>query len=332
VLNGTDAAGTWTLEIVDIAKGESGTLNSWSLEIAADEPEPNSPPVATDDLAATDEDIAVTVDVLSNDSDPDSDPLTIDSVTQGSNGSVVDNGDGTVTYTPDANFNGNDSFTYTINDGRGGTDTATVSVSAAAVNDAPVATDDTAATTPDTPVIVDVLANDTDVDLDTLSIHSVGAASNGTVTVGGSTVTYTPDAGFTGTDSFDYTVSDGNGGFDTGTVTVSVGNETAIYVYDIRFDNKLDGKFRRAVFEIRSEDGDSPVSGVEVTATFAGETYTGYTDENGIFTTSWIRNLASGNYYANVVDLVMTNYYWDRLMDLEDDSDEVLGPDALLSF
>ena len=89
---------------------------------------PNHPPVAVDDLGAGPEDAPITVNVLVNDSDPDSDPLDIVAVTGGANGSAVDNGDGTVTYTPNPDFNGTDTFTYTISDGHGGTDTATVDV------------------------------------------------------------------------------------------------------------------------------------------------------------------------------------------------------------
>ena len=202
------------------------------------------------------------------------------------------------------------------------------------VNDPPVAIDDSAEADQDVAETIDVLANDTDVDSVTLTVTDATNGANGTVTINPDhTVNYTPNAGFFGTDSFDYTVSDGNGGTDTGTVTIDVAQastETAMYVYDIRFDNKLDGKFRRAVFEIHSEG--APLAGVQVTATFADETFTGYSDENGVFSTNWIRNLPSGDYYANVIDLLMTDYDWDRTMDVEDDSDEVDGPDDLLSF
>ena len=87
----------------------------------------NNPPVAVDDNATTSENTTVTVDVLNNDFDIDGDMLTIDSVTQGTNGSVTNNGSN-VTYTPVFGFNGTDSFTYTISDGKGGTDTASVDV------------------------------------------------------------------------------------------------------------------------------------------------------------------------------------------------------------
>ena len=87
----------------------------------------NDPPVAVNDTATTPEDTPITIDVLNNDFDVDGDTLTVDSVTQGTNSSVTNNGNN-VTYTPDPGFSGTDSFTYTISDGNGGTDTATVSV------------------------------------------------------------------------------------------------------------------------------------------------------------------------------------------------------------
>src|SRR5207244_6665286 len=73
-----------------------------------------SAPQALDDTDATSEDTPVTVAVLANDSDPDGDPLTISSVTQGAHGTVVVNADGTLSYTPDANFNGTDTVSYTV--------------------------------------------------------------------------------------------------------------------------------------------------------------------------------------------------------------------------
>ena len=88
-------------------------------------------------------------------------------------------------------------------------------------NTAPVAVDDTVTTNEDVAVTVDVVINDTDVDGDTLFVDSVGVASDGSVTVSSGSVVYTPNANFNGTDSFDYTVSDGTD-TDTGTVTVTV--------------------------------------------------------------------------------------------------------------
>lgn len=87
----------------------------------------NDPPVALDDSATTTQNTPVTIDVLINDSDPDGDTPTVYSATNGTHGSVTNNGS-SVTYTPDDDFASTDSFTYTITDGNGGTATATVSV------------------------------------------------------------------------------------------------------------------------------------------------------------------------------------------------------------
>ena len=91
--------------------------------------EDNIPPVATDDSESTNEDAPVDINVLVNDSDPDSGALTNTGVVSGSgpsSGTVSLNGDGeTFQYTPNPNFHGTDSFVYAISDGNGGTDTAT---------------------------------------------------------------------------------------------------------------------------------------------------------------------------------------------------------------
>jgi hypothetical protein len=88
----------------------------------------NAAPVAVDDNATTVNGFPVQIDVLANDSDPDDDPLTVTSVTDPPNGTAVNNGDGTVTYTPNCGYFGIDTFDYTISDGQGGTDTGTVTV------------------------------------------------------------------------------------------------------------------------------------------------------------------------------------------------------------
>ena len=183
----------------------------------------NDAPVAADDSVSTPEDTPTTITVLGNDSDADGDTLSVTSATDPANGTVVINPDGTIGYTPDADFTGTDTFTYTISDGNGGTDTATVTVTVTPVNDAPVAVDDTATTAEDTPTTITVLGNDSDVDGDTLSVTSASDPANGSVVINpDGTIGYTPDADFTGTDTFTYTISDGNGGTDTATVTITV--------------------------------------------------------------------------------------------------------------
>ena len=80
----------------------------------------NKPPVANDDSVSTNVDTAVVIDVVANDADPESDAIIVVDVTDPANGSVVDNGDGTITYTPDAAYTGSDSFEYTIIDSTAG--------------------------------------------------------------------------------------------------------------------------------------------------------------------------------------------------------------------
>jgi large repetitive protein len=181
----------------------------------------NDVPVAVNDNATTNEDTPVTLNPLGNDTDVDGDPLTITAATS-PQGTVVVNPDGTITFTPNQDFNGPATITYTISDGNGGTSTATITVQVDAVNDAPVANPSTAATNEDTPVTVPVLANDTDVDGDPLTV-TAASAPNGTVVINpDGTVTYTPNPNFNGTDTITYTISDGQGGFSTSTVTVTV--------------------------------------------------------------------------------------------------------------
>ena len=130
--NGLDAAGTWTLEISDNAKGDTGTLNSWSLEIATLCQNPMIHQLlwtirpSRMKMSRSLSTCSPMIPILT------ADPLTIDSVTQGANGTVVIGGSDVI-YTPTGNFNGSDCFTYTISDGRGGTDVATVSVTVTSV-------------------------------------------------------------------------------------------------------------------------------------------------------------------------------------------------------
>lgn len=191
----------------------------------------NDAPVATGDAFSTNEDTALVVPapgLLGNDTDPENDPLTAVLDAGPLNGALALNADGSFTYTPSANFNGSDSFSYHANDGALDSGVVTVTITINAVNDAPVAVDD--GYTVDEDMVLSVtapgpLANDTDVDLDTLfaTTDSGASAQSGTYTVfSDGTVSYTPAANFSGTDTFSYTVTDGNGGTDVGTITVAV--------------------------------------------------------------------------------------------------------------
>ena len=183
----------------------------------------NDAPIARDDTSTTQEDTVVTIGVLGNDTDVDGGPLTPTVTTAPASGTTAVNPNGTITYTPTPEFTGTDTFTYTVTDGNGSTDTATVSITVTPVNDAPTAGDDEATTDEGTPVTISVLSNDTDIDGGPLTPTVTTAPGGGTAAVNADgTITYTPGATFAGEDSFIYTVSDGRGGTDTATVSITV--------------------------------------------------------------------------------------------------------------
>ena len=137
------------------------------------------------------------------------------------------------------------SFSVSVEDGDEDNSTPveqTFSFDVTPVNDAPTAGDDSASTTLPNPVIIDVLANNTDPEGDTLQIASVGTAANGTVTIvddnndGVFEIQYTPDAGYSGNDTFTYDVNDGNGGLSTATVTVTVAPDPSNTPPDVQDD------------------------------------------------------------------------------------------------
>jgi parallel beta-helix repeat protein len=314
------------------AKDADGATDTASVSVTVLGVDPtDQPPSAGDDAATTNEDVAATIAVLANDSDPDGDPLTVIEVSAPSRGSATINANNTIRYVPAPNANGSDSFTYTVSDGRGLTDSATVAVTVTSVNDKPTAAnvrasldedtartitlaaadpdgdpltfritslppngdlhdgpdasgyritgldlpytlaadrvtfvphvdfggedsfqfrahdgaaysafgtvsitvnpvndppeavDDSVTTMEDVSSTVSVLGNDADVDGGPLTVSGVSAPAHGSATVNvDGTVTYTPVASYNGSDSFSYKASDGRGGTDTATVSVTV--------------------------------------------------------------------------------------------------------------
>ncbi|GET38405.1 cadherin-like domain-containing protein [Microseira wollei] len=196
---------------------------------------PVGSPTAT--LANTAEDTAITInssDLLAGFSDVDGDTLSVANLTA-SNGTLVNNNNGTYTFTPNANFNGAVNLTYDVTDGTATLAGQTQTFSVAAVNDAPVAIADSVTTAQNTPLTIatsTLIANDTDVDNPTgdLRITGVSGAVGGTVTLNNNgtpanfsddSILFTPDNSFTGNASFNYTLSDGSL-TSTGAVTVAV--------------------------------------------------------------------------------------------------------------
>ncbi|MFM7071599.1 MAG: Ig-like domain-containing protein, partial [Planctomycetota bacterium] len=186
--------------------------------------------VQNDTFNVNEDSAATTLNVLSNDSLPagSTQTMTIASVgTPSQAGTVAIAADGrSLSYTPAPNFFGADVFTYEVTAGSE-SERGTVTVTVQPVNDPPTAvTDNAVAAQNSTNNIIDVLANDIVLpdQGETLRVTAVGTPTDGSATIGpnGTYVVYSPRGGFAGVDRFTYTVSDGNGGTDTTTITVSV--------------------------------------------------------------------------------------------------------------
>jgi ribosomal protein S30 len=184
---------------------------------------PNRAPTAVTDTVTTAYNTALTINAVSNDTDPENDTLTITANTQPSHGTVSRSGN-VFTYTPTTGYSGADSFTYTISDGKGNSATGIVNITVgAAPNRAPTAVTDTVTTAYNTVLTINALSNDTDPENDTLTVTANTQPSHGTVSRAGNVFTYTPTTGYSGADSFTYTISDGKGNSATGIVNISVG-------------------------------------------------------------------------------------------------------------
>ena len=235
--NLTNASHTFEVRATDAANNLDPTpaARTWTVT--------ERPPVANAQSVSLNEDTTSTVTLTGT--DPDNDPLRFKVTSLPTSGKLYD-GTGTaghlivagdlpyaltgagnaVTYQPNAGYFGPDGFQFKANDGQlDSTSAATVSITVSHVNHAPVANNDSATTPPVTPVTVNVLANDSDPDNDPLTVSAVSTPSHGTAVVNAdNTVMYVPDVGYAGPDSFDYSVSDGNGGTASATVSIVVGN------------------------------------------------------------------------------------------------------------
>ncbi|CAA0194565.1 Ig-like domain-containing protein [Tenacibaculum maritimum] len=271
--NGTDS---FDYTVCDNASPANCTTSTVNVSVGAT-------PDSQNDTANTTEDTAVTVDIYGNDNDIPTDGYLV--TTNPTNGTVtIDNGgtpndpsDDVVTYTPDADFNGTDSFDYTVCDNASPANctTSTVNVSVGATPDSQ---NDMADTTEDTPVIVAIYTNDSNIPTD--GVLNITNPTNGTVTIdnGGTPddpsddiVTYTPDADFNGTDSFDYTVCDNASPANctTATVNVSVGA-----ILDSEDDVANTTEDTAVTVDIYGNDNDIPTNGSLVTTNPANGTVT----------------------------------------------------------
>ena len=192
----------------------------------------------------------IAVGVLANDTDADGDAMTATLVAGVAHGTLTFNPDGTFVYIPSAGFSGTDTFTYQVSDGllTSSVTTATITVTEpapVAVNDSYTMAHDRSLTAvvPGYGGTLGVLSNDTDADSDKLTATIVANVQNGTLSFNsdGSFV-YTPNAGYWGTDSFTYQVSDGLLTSNVATATITVNQVALVAVndtYSIAHDHTL---------------------------------------------------------------------------------------------
>jgi gliding motility-associated-like protein len=206
----------------------------------------NDIPVAVNDVATTAEDTPLTLNILSNDTDVENalDPATVQfsSTTIAGQGTFTYNGNGSVTFTPVANYVGTSTTNYTVKDAAGAiSNSASITITVTPLNDAPIATDDSYQTQEDTQLTGNLISNDTDVDQDVLSITQFTVPGDVTVYTAGQTATVTgigtitinSNGGFVFNPALNYfnaapvlvatyTLSDSKGGSDQATVSIRV--------------------------------------------------------------------------------------------------------------
>jgi large repetitive protein len=178
----------------------------------------NRNPVAVNDSVSIHRDNSIDVNVTANDSDPDNDPVTLITapvIVAPAHGTATKLSGSTIRYTPATGFAGSDTFQYEVGDGRGLRSRAWVSISVTDTNNRPVAVSDTARVAPGNVISINVTANDSDPDHDTVSLISNCISfppTHGTATkLSATNIQYTPAAGWTGVDHFQYEIGDGHG-------------------------------------------------------------------------------------------------------------------------
>ena len=197
-------------------------------------------PVAVDDRCLASEDTPATIDVISNDTDPDGDTLHLTAVEMASSGGSVSIVDNAIAYTPAAHFNGTETVVYTVSDtdgtdpeNLGQSDTGLLTITVSAVADLAEAEDDEVHTSQRTSVDITPLENDSNPDNLNLIITGVSSPQGGSVSVVGSTITYTPTDNFTGDDVFRYSISDSSRSWESeATITVNVVGQATVSACD----------------------------------------------------------------------------------------------------
>ena len=208
------ASYSYQVKARDLAGNETG----WSVTGNAST-DANQPPQPVNDNSTTDQQTAVNIPVLSNDTDPEGDSLSITGFTAPAQGAVTQSGSNLI-YTPSGSYAGSDSFSYTVSDGFDSVD-ASVFVDITAANAPPVAVDDSATVATNGSVTIDVLENDSDADTGAVLTIVPGGftqGNKGSVSLVNGQLVY-EHTSKKGGDSFTYTITDGE---DTDTATVNI--------------------------------------------------------------------------------------------------------------
>nr|WP_308796855.1 Ig-like domain-containing protein [Tolypothrix sp. FACHB-123] len=346
--NNTEASPNTTDRIITFVV-DDGAAHSNTSAVATTTLGFNQAPVATDDIATTDENTVVNINVLGNDSDANNNSLTVTQVnansiavntpiTLASGARLTLNGNGTFDYNPNGQFESlpvnataNDSFSYTISDGKGGTSTATVNLTINGVNDNPIAGTDSLVATqfiPTTITVSTLLANDRDVDTgDTLKITGIsnvvggGAVLFNNFTPANSAddfIVFLPTT--SGTGSFKYTLADNNGGTTTGTVNLLIGS------------TQLGGNGRDS---LSGNDGPDLLDGGNGNDTLIGglgnDTLIGGNGNDlligGTGADTLIGGAGADTFRFALTDSLLSNF--DRIRDLQIGSDRIDGPNTV---
>lgn len=285
-----------TVNVDELATSYAGSplAGPFTTQVTVTDPPPPAAPTAGNDEADLDEDTSAVVDVLANDNDPQGDALTAEVVTPPTHGTATVS-DGKLAFTPAADWHGIDTFTYRAGDGTSASEPATVTVIVRPVNDNPVADDDAVTGDEDSFTTIAVLDGDTDADGNPLSVKALAQPAHGTTSIAADgSITYVPEANWSGTDTFTYSAGDGVSSSPPATVTVTVrpvndapvavadsastATGTAVMVPVLANDSDVDGDALTATIAQAPDNGTAevvpggirftPASGWTGTATF----------------------------------------------------------------
>lgn len=222
-------------------------------------------PIANDDIAITNEDKQICVNVLNNDNDVDGDPIVLSGTIGGPKHGTVSIVGNQVCYIPNSNYNGLDTVKVIVCDIKGKCDTSLLTITVLPINDAPLANNDNITTNEDTQVCVNVLVNDTDVDGPNLGVSNVFGTNNGIIFIQGNQVCYNPFLNFNGKDTITYVICDnGNPNLcDTAKIFVTV---NPVNDKPIALDDIVNGEIGLpATFNILNNDSDPDGNPLNIT-------------------------------------------------------------------